>query len=165
MEGDPERITIAEIMRPVLFVPENKSGRDMLREFLGRRTHLAIALDEYGGTSGLVTLEDVIEEIVGEIEDEHDVEGPEEFRFEDDGSVHVSGRAPLDELAEVIGLELTSEQVETIGGYLSELSGRVPHKGDIFTLSGRRIIVEDADKKQVRWLRIEPPAGETISAD
>ncbi|MEG6549131.1 hemolysin family protein [Desulfocurvibacter africanus] len=150
-------LTIRDILRPAMFVPENKNARDMLREFLARRMHMAIALDEYGGTSGLVTLEDVIEQIVGDIEDEHDIQEPEEILFLDNGQLRVSGRMALEDLNEESGMRLSSDQVETIGGYLCELTGRVPRSGDSFVVQGRKITVAEADKKQVKWITISAP--------
>ena len=117
-----------------------------------------MALDEYGGTSGLVTLEDVLEEIVGEIEDEHDPSKPEEIQELRPGVHLVSGRFPLDDLNAALGLDLESDQVETIGGFLTELAGRVPRQGDSFTLEGRRLTVREADRRQIRWIVIEPAA-------
>lgn len=146
----------SEVMRQALFVPDNKNVRDMLKDFLTRRMHMAIALDEYGGTSGLITLEDVMEEIVGDIVDEHDVEEPEEIRYLEDGRVLVSGRFSLEELGETLGLGLHSEQVETLGGFLSGLAGHVPAAGEEFEVAGRRFTIQDADKKLVRWVVIDP---------
>lgn len=155
--GSKSETAIRDILRPTMFVPENKNARDMLREFLARRMHMAIALDEYGGTSGLVTLEDVIEQIVGDIEDEHDIQEPEEILFLDNGQMRVSGRTALEDLNEESGLRLSSEQVETIGGYLCEITGRVPRNGDSFIVQGRKITVTEADKKQVKWITISAP--------
>lgn len=147
--------TLREIMRTPLFIPETLNLKKMLREFRFQKKHIAIALDEYGGTSGLITLEDVLEEIVGEIEDEHDPSKPLEFEVMADGAFKVSGRHPLEELNEELNVHLESEQVETIGGYLSELAGRVPRTGDTFTLEGRRFKIQEADKRQIRWILIE----------
>lgn len=161
----PAQPTLREIMRTPLFIPETLNLKKMLREFRFQKKHIAIALDEYGGTSGLITLEDVLEEIVGEIEDEHDPSKPLEFEVMDDGAFKVSGRHPLEELNEELGIHLESEQVETIGGYLSELAGRVPRTGDAFTLEGKRFSIQEADKRQIRWILIESLAhalpGET----
>ena len=144
------------IMRAPLFIPETLNLKKMLLEFRSQRKHMAVALDEYGGTSGLVTLEDVLEEIVGEIEDEHDPSKPEEIRELRPGVHLVSGRFPLGDLSAALGLDLASEQVETIGGFLTELAGRVPRQGDTFTLEGRRLTVREADRRQIRWIVIEP---------
>ncbi len=146
------------IMRAPLFVPETLDLKKMLLEFRSQKKHLAVALDEYGGTSGLITLEDVLEEIVGEIEDEHDPSKPEEIQELGQGVFLVSGRYPLEDLDAALGLQLESEQVETIGGFLTELAGRVPRQGDAFTLEGRRFTIKEADRRQIRWIVIEPAA-------
>lgn len=148
---------LTEIMRRPFFIPETKKIMDLLQEFRVRKVHLAIALDEYGGTSGLVTFEDVLEEIVGEIEDEYDSPRPEEIQRLDGGKILVSGRTPLSELMEEVDLELESDQVETIGGYLCELAGRVPSTNETFNLEGHRFTIREADAKQVRWILITPP--------
>ena len=144
------------VMRRPLYIPETKNLKDMLSEFQKGRIHIAIAMDEYGGTSGLVTFEDVLEEIVGEIEDEHDPTRPAEFQELGDGKLKLHGRFPLEELAERFGIVLASEQVETLGGYLSELAGRVPRHGDSFEAAGYRFTITEASKRQVRWVLAEP---------
>jgi magnesium and cobalt transporter len=146
------------IMRAPLFIPETLNLKKMLLEFRSQKKHMAIALDEYGGTSGLITLEDVLEEIVGEIEDEHDPSKPDEIKEQRPGVYLVSGRFPLEDLNASLELELESEQVETIGGFLTELAGRVPRQGDTFTLEGRRFTIREADRRQIRWIVIEPAA-------
>lgn len=150
--------SLEPLTRKPLFIPESKNLKEMFSEFQRGRIHIAIALDEYGGTSGLVTFEDVLEEIVGEIEDEHDPTKPQDFRELDNGAIAVSGRFPLEELAERFSIALDSEQVETVGGFLSELAGRVPRQGDAFEHDGRRYTVTEASKRQVRWILIEPLA-------
>lgn len=152
-----ETFDVRQLMRRPFFIPETKNVKDLLTEFKSRKNHMAVALDEYGGTSGLVTLEDVLEEIVGEIEDEYDLPRPEDIQRQEDRTILVSGRASLEDLKEEIGLDLDSEQVETIGGYLSELAGRVPDQGEYFSIAGYRFRVKEADPKQVRWLVVEPP--------
>jgi len=144
------------LMRTPLFISETLNLKKMLLEFRGQKKHMAVALDEYGGTSGLVTLEDVLEEIVGEIEDEHDPSKPAEIRELRPDVYLVSGRYPLEDLRTTLGLALESEQVETLGGFLTELAGRVPRQGDSFTLEGRRLTVREANRRQIRWIVIEP---------
>ncbi len=151
--------SLEPITRTPLFIPESKNLKEMLSEFQRGRIHIAIALDEYGGTSGLVTFEDVLEEIVGEIEDEHDPTKPPEFKELDRGAIAVSGRFPLEELEERFGITLDSEQVETLGGFLSELAGRIPRQGDVFEHEGWRYTVTEAGKRQVRWILIQPLDG------
>lgn len=147
--------TLADLMRPPHFVPETTNLRTLLRDLQSTRIHMAIVLDEYGGTAGLVTLEDVLEQIVGEIGDEHDVLRPEEVQEMPDGTMLVSGRVPLDEFNELFDLELASDQVETIGGYFCELAGRIPAKGETFTMGGWRFLVEEADAKHIETVRAE----------
>ncbi|NJB66738.1 magnesium and cobalt transporter [Desulfobaculum xiamenense] len=148
--------TCRDIMREPLLIPETKNVTDMLQVFRASKIHLAIALDEYGGTSGLVTLEDVMEEIVGEIEDEYDLPRPDEIQVLSDDTIMINGRTPLEEIDDRLGLELTSEQVETLSGYLCELAGRVPMQGETFTVDGKIFEVKDADAKQIHWVLIKP---------
>ncbi|MDR2504218.1 MAG: hemolysin family protein [Deltaproteobacteria bacterium] len=154
---------VTEIMRQPFFVPETKNAMALLNEFKARKTHMAVILDEYGGTSGLVTIEDVLEEIVGEIEDEHDAPKEAEIVPLNDGSVKISGRAALDEINQALGINLESDEVDTIGGLLSHIAGRLPQAGENFTLEGRVFTVEKADKRRVYSVFAHPmpaPADE-----
>jgi magnesium and cobalt transporter len=154
LEPENRAEEVTSLMRKPFFVPETKSVKEVLQEFRAKQIHLAITLDEYGGTSGLVTLEDVLEEIVGEIQDEYDVERPEDIRMLDENDALVSGRTSLEDLAERMNLKLESDEVETLGGYLSELAGRVPEAGEQFSLAGHRFTIKDADAKQIRLVHI-----------
>lgn len=158
---DPTRheVPIDVLMRPPFFVPETKIASDLLQEFRTRKTHLAIALDEYGGTSGLATIENILEEIVGDIEDEHDTPREDDIRVIDSERYLLSGRALLEDLEE-LGIHFTSDEVDTIGGYLSQLAGHVPQQGETFVLAGRQFIIMEADAKQIRSIRVEPEAHE-----
>lgn len=147
------------LMRPPFFVSEYTPIRNVLSELKGKKTHLAIVLDEYGGTAGLVTLEDVLEEIVGDIRDEYDPETPDEITEQEDGALKVAGRASLEDIAERTGLPLDSEQVETIGGYLAALAGRIPRQGEYFDIGGSRLTVLEANVRNVNWVLIEPQGG------
>ncbi len=155
LEPDGGSRAAGTIMRDLFFVPETKPIRTLLQEFRARKQHMAIALDEYGGTSGLITIEDVLEEIVGDIEDEHDAPREEDIRPLGNETYELTGRALLEDL-EDIGVTLSSDEVYTIGGYLSMEAGRVPAAGEAFTLDGWRFTVLDADKKLIRKLRMEP---------
>ncbi len=156
LEADALDVNVSQVMRQTFFIPETKNVLDLLQEFKARKIHLAIALDEYGGTSGLVTFEDVLEEIVGEIEDEYDTPRPADIRELENHDILVSGRTPLIDLEEHLSIALDSEQVETVGGYLCELAGRVPAVGENFSLAGHRFTVKEADAKQIRWILIHP---------
>jgi len=154
--SDSANNNLEGVLRAPLFVPETKNVMEMLLEFQSSKNHLAVALDEYGGTSGMLTFEDVLEEIVGDIEDEYDAPRQEEIQTLDDGGLSISGRAELLELQEHLGVDLESEQVDTIGGYLSQLAGRVPRKGDSFDVLGYQFVIKEADQKKVQWIEVRP---------
>ncbi|MDD6181954.1 MAG: hemolysin family protein [Desulfovibrionaceae bacterium] len=155
LEPDQQNAPVASIMREPFFVPETKGIRELLQEFRSRKLHIAIALDEYGGTSGLITIEDVLEEIVGDIEDEHDAPRVEDIRTVGENHFELTGRAMLEDL-EDLGIVLESDEVDTIGGYLCMLSGHVPVQGETFTLDGWLFTVEEADAKTIRRIQVTP---------
>ena len=142
------------IMSEPFFVPETKIAGELLQEFRSRKNHLAIVVDEYGGTSGLATIEDLLEVIVGDIEDEHDAPKEEDIRPLEDGRYELSGRAYLEELEE-LGIHLESDEVDTIGGYLSIEAGHVPQEGEQFHIAGWLFSVTDADAKQIHTVLAE----------
>lgn len=146
---------LTKVMREPFFVPETKSIRTLLQEFRARKLHIAIAIDEYGGTSGLITIEDVLEEIVGDIEDEHDAPRVEDIRDLGDNVYELTGRAYLEDLQE-LGVNLDSDEVDTIGGYLSMEAGHVPSPGESFALAGWLFTIIDADMKLIKLIRMEP---------
>ncbi|MBQ7456817.1 MAG: HlyC/CorC family transporter [Desulfovibrio sp.] len=155
IDAKSEHLSLETIMREPFFVPDTKSTRTLLQEFRTRKQHIAIALDEYGGTSGLITIEDVIEEIVGDIEDEHDAPKEEDIRALGNDVYELTGRANLEDLTE-LGLSLESDEVDTIGGYLCMMAGHVPGKDEVFTLEGWRITILSSDQKLIHRLRLEP---------
>ena len=136
-------------MRPATFVPESKPVDDLLSEMQAQRTHMAIIVDEYGGTAGLVTIEDILEEIVGEITDEYDVERPPVEHL-DDGAVRVTARLPVEDLGEMFDVELPGDEVETVGGLLAQALGRVPIPGAQATVDGLRLIAEGTTGRRNR---------------
>jgi len=139
--GDLAGERVAAIMRPAAFVPDSKPVDDLLREMQARRNHVAIVIDEYGGTAGLVTIEDILEEIVGEIADEYDTERPP-VEWLGDGQARVTARLPVDELAELFDVPIEAEDVETVGGLLAQQLGRVPIAGSTATVAGLRLTAE-----------------------
>jgi CBS domain containing-hemolysin-like protein len=142
-QGNPEAddLPVAEIMRGATFVPESKPVDDLLSEMQAARTHLVIVVDEYGGTAGLVTIEDILEEIVGEITDEYDDERPPIQKL-DDGSVRVAARVPIEDLSELFDVDLPTDEVETVGGLLAQALGRVPIPGAEATVDGLLLTAE-----------------------
>jgi CBS domain containing-hemolysin-like protein len=133
--------TVDSIMRPPTFVPESKPIDALLREMQARQIHLGIVIDEYGGTAGLVTIEDILEEIVGEITDEYDKEQPPVERL-GEGRTRVTARLPVEELEELYGVRIVAEDVETVGGLLAQRLGRVPIAGSVATVAGLRLTAE-----------------------
>ena len=140
---------VDSVMRPAIFVPESKPVDELLREMQAQQTHVAIVVDEYGGTAGLVTIEDVLEEIVGKITDEYDVEAPLVDELPD-GSLRVSARLHLDELSERLDVELEDDDVDTVGGLLAKHLGRVPIPGAQVRLHGIELIAESAQGRRNR---------------
>jgi CBS domain containing-hemolysin-like protein len=151
IQGAPEarQTPVAELMRPATFVPESKPVDDLLSEMQAARNHLVIVVDEYGGTGGLVTIEDILEEIVGEITDEYDVERPPVER-QADGAVRVTARLPVEDLGELFDTELPTDEVETVGGLLAQSLGRVPIPGAEAEVAGLRLIAEGTTGRRNR---------------
>ncbi len=158
LQGNPSG-SLESIMRDPFVVSENIQIKSLLKEFQSGRIHMAILLDEYGGTSGMITMEDILEEIVGEISDEHDADRPSDFKELENGSFLISSRIPLSEVAEKFNIPLDSEHVDSIGGYISELTGRIPHIGEFINVSGYKFTVHDSDAKQITSILVEPPKG------
>ncbi len=140
-EGSARSTQVLTLMREAVFVPESKPVDDLLSEMQAARTHLAIVIDEYGGTAGLVTIEDILEEIVGEITDEYDVERPPIERVGDD-QVRVTARLPIEDLGEIFDVDLPADEVETVGGLLAQALGRVPIPGSSAAVGGLTLVAE-----------------------
>ncbi|HEY2693164.1 MAG TPA: hemolysin family protein [Streptosporangiaceae bacterium] len=154
---------VDSIMRPATFVPESKPIDALLREMQARQIHLAIVIDEYGGTAGLVTIEDILEEIVGEIADEYDKEQPP-VEWLGHGRARVTARLGVEELEELFGVRIEAEDVETVGGLLAQRLGRVPIAGSVATVAGLRLTAESLAGRRnrigtVTVERIEDTAG------
>ncbi|HEX7088314.1 MAG TPA: hemolysin family protein [Vicinamibacterales bacterium] len=152
-DGNPSEQVVPRLLRPAFFVPETKRVSELLKEFQRQQQQIAVVVDEYGGTAGLVTLEDLIEEIVGEIRDEYDVE-TESVQEEGNGSFVFSGRAGIDELEERLGVEIKSDGFDTVGGYLVTTLGRVPAAGESFEVDGLHIEVLDVERRRVGHIRV-----------
>jgi CBS domain containing-hemolysin-like protein len=151
------RTPIRELLRKPVFVPETKPVHDLLQMFQKMRTHIAVVLDEYGGVAGLVTVEDVLEEIVGEIVDEYDEEVVEEIHMIDDNICEALGKTRIDEINERLGIELPEDgDYTTIGGFVFSELGRVPVSGESLTWQEQvQIRVLEASKRRVERVRIE----------
>lgn len=149
-----EEFAIRDIMRDAYFVPESKKIGDLLSEFRTRRIHIAICVDEYGGTAGLVTMEDVLEELVGDIQDEFDAEEAL-VRIIDEDTVLCSARMRLDEVNETFGIDLPEGDADSLGGFLYESIGRVPRVGEVFAARGLEFRVESVVRQRIDKVRIK----------
>ena len=156
----PRPRSIEGLLRTPLFVPESMGVLDLLARMRTGRMHLAIVVDEFGGTEGLVTIEDVVEEIVGEIEDEHDEQAVGMLKMLDDGLWEADARLELDELAKVVDARLIAEddEVDTLGGLVFLLAGHIPAKGEsVLHSSGWRLEAIDSDPRRILRLRLHAP--------
>jgi CBS domain containing-hemolysin-like protein len=153
VNGPDDTRPIAPLLRPAVYVPETKRVPELLKQFQRQQTQCAIVVDEYGGTAGLVTIEDLLEEIVGEIRDEYDVE-PEPIVEEGGGRYVVTGKANIDEVAQRLGVEIEREGFETVGGYLLARIGRVPAVGERLEIDGLNVQVLEAERRRITRVRI-----------
>jgi len=169
LQRAPE-LNLRALLRPAVFVPESKGLNDLLRQFRDNRNHLAIVIDEFGRMAGLITIEDVLEQIVGEIEDEFDIQDDEGDIFGlPDRTFRVSGDTAVERVAEAFGVDLLAAQAgedapsfDTIGGLIAHEMGHVPRRGESFTLAGLRFVVLHTRAGAVRWFKVsrtEPPSA------
>jgi len=157
--------TAKDIMRPAYFVPESKGASELLEELQRRKVHMAIVIDEYGGTAGIVTIEDLLEEIVGEIQDEYDPDEEAKYQQIGPNEYRVDGGMNLDEFNELLGVELSTEESDTLGGYILSMLGKVPQVGEMVEQDNLRLIVESVAGRRIEWVRAirlasppEPPS-------
>lgn len=155
-----DTIPLEQVLRQPFLVPESKQVSVLLREFRETRVHIAIVIDEYGGTAGLITIEDLIEEIVGDIQDEYDLE--EEWLIEDpDGTVVVNGRLNIEEFEEYFDVEVEREKFDTISGYVIEQFGQVPAMGEKVRVGQFDMLIEKGDQRSIQQIRIFPLRADT----
>jgi len=155
-----DAVPVRQISRPVKFLPTSKTVLSSLSEMRRERAHLAIVVDEYGGTAGIVTLEDLVEELIGDIRDEYDLEQDHATRLPA-GEVEVDGLLNLDEFAEQTGVELPEGPYETAAGYVLAALGDLPSEGDSVQVAGRTITVIEMDGRRIARLRVNPQVQST----
>jgi magnesium and cobalt transporter len=160
LQRAPE-LNLRALLRPAVFVPESKGLNDLLREFRGNRNHLAIVIDEFGRTAGLITIEDVLEQIVGEIEDEFDIANDEGDIFGlSDQTYRVSGDTPVERVAEAFGVTLlpsdAQQDFETVGGLIAHEMGHVPKRGETHQIAGLNFLVLHTKAGAVKWFKVSP---------
>ncbi|MCP3906998.1 MAG: CBS domain-containing protein [Oceanicoccus sp.] len=154
LENEAGTIDITSMLRPATVVPESKRLNVLLREFRENRNHMAIVIDEYGGVAGLVTIEDVLEEIVGEIEDEHDVEPDSYIKKLAENDYIVKALTPIDDFNQTFEAEFSDEEFDTIGGIILKQFGHLPRRNEVATVDGYEFKVINADSRQVHLLRM-----------
>lgn len=159
-------LTLAEIMRPAVFVPEAKRLNVLLREFRASRNHIALVVDEYGGVAGLVTIEDVLEQIVGDIEDEYDEDEDEDniLRWTDN-VWRVKAQTELEDFIATVGVDCAGDDYETVGGMVLHAFGRMPKRGEEVDVAGLRVRVLRADSRRLHTLRVERLSLPTVPAE
>jgi len=154
-------IELRSLIRPPFFVPETKNLEELLHDFKKRRVHIAVVIDEYGGTAGLVTIEDLLEQIVGDIQDEYDLE-TQKFTEEPDGAMVADARLPIEELEEHFQITVEREKFETLGGLIFHLTGRIPPVGEVIETESLVMTVLEGDKRRIAKVRIvrREPGGQ-----
>ncbi len=159
-----QELRVREILRPAVFIPESKRLNDLLRQFRANRNHIAIVVDEYGGVAGMVTIEDVLEQIVGEIDDEFDFDEAEDNIFTDrDGAHRVRAVTEIGDFNRHFGCDLPATEADTVGGLVINHFGRVPKRGEAASIGGLRFQVLRADSRQVHLLRVERAPLDAVS--
>jgi magnesium and cobalt transporter len=152
-----QRFNIRDLLRPVVFVPESKRLNQLLQEFRVNHNHMAIVVDEYGGVSGLITIEDVLEQIVGDIEDEYDIDEESFIKQLSKSQYTVKALTPIEEFNQYFGTNIVEKGFDTVGGVVMHAFGHLPKRGEIVSVNGFRFKVLLSDKRQIRLLRVFLP--------
>lgn len=160
LEAQHDNFDVRQLLRQSVVVPESKRLNVLLREFRENRNHMAIVIDEYGGVAGLVTIEDVLEEIVGEIEDETDEAEDQFIRRISDDDFFVKALTPIEDFNAFFDVELSEEEFDTIGGLVMQAFGHMPSRNEITDIEGFEFKVINADQRKIHSLRLRPPAKE-----
>ncbi len=156
-QEDRGQFDIRECLRPAVFIPESKRLNVLLKEFRVSHNHMAIVVDEYGGVAGLLTIEDVLEQIVGDIGDEYDVDEGEDIRREGERTFTVPALTRIDEFNETFGTRFSDEEFDTIGGLVLHELGRMPRRGEVVQIGGLELKVQRADRRRIETLRVTTP--------
>ncbi|MCH4565220.1 CBS domain-containing protein [Halomonas sp. EGI 63088] len=147
---------LEEVVRPAMFVPESKRLNSLLKEFRDTHNHMAVVVDEYGGTAGIVTIEDILEQIVGDIEDEHDIDEEEDIRELGEGHYAIRALTPIEDFNERFQTRFSDEEFDTLGGLVMQRFGHLPGRGEHTEIGGWRFTVLNADNRRIRLLEAQP---------
>jgi magnesium and cobalt transporter len=153
-ERKSEQFNLRDVLRPAVFIPESKRLNVLLKEFRSSRNHMAIVVDEYGGISGMVTIEDVLEQIVGEIEDEHDVEEEDTIRRHSQMHYTIKALTPIEDFNEYFGTQLEDDEFDTIGGLVVHQIGHLPKRGERIVIGNLLFKILRADNRRVHMLQL-----------
>ncbi|MCY1506759.1 Magnesium and cobalt efflux protein CorC [compost metagenome] len=156
LQGDNDGFNVKDLLRPATFVPESKRLNVLLREFRANHNHMAVVIDEYGGVAGLVTIEDVLEQIVGDIEDEHDVEEDSYIKPLPSGDFLIKALTPIDNFNEAFESDFSDEEFDTVGGLVMNAFGHLPKRNEITEVGAFRFRVLSADSRRIHLLRLTP---------
>lgn len=157
LEKDHSKFSMKDCIRPATVIPESKRLNVLLQEFRATRNHMALVVDEYGQISGAVTIEDVLEQIVGEIEDEHDVDDDSGVKQLEPNSFHVKANLPIEDFNEHFSTQMSDEEFDTIGGIVLQAFGHLPERGEAVEIDGLQFEVLNADSRRLRLLRVDTP--------
>ncbi|EPC00949.1 magnesium transporter [Litchfieldella anticariensis FP35 = DSM 16096] len=150
-----ESFELRSVLRPAMFVPESKRLNSLLKEFRDTHNHMAVVVDEYGGTAGIVTIEDILEQIVGDIEDEHDIDEEEDIRELGNGSYAIRALTPIEDFNDRFATEFSDDEFDTVGGLVMQRFGHLPRRGEYADLGTWRFTVLNADNRRIRLLQAE----------
>lgn len=153
LKKDSDKRSLKDILRPSYFIPETKRVEELLKEFKTRKSHMAVVIDEYGGTAGLITIEDILEEIVGEIQDEYDI--PEKTVEEiGTNTISVHAKTDIEQIEQHFGIEIPEGRYQSVGGFIINLIGRVPITGETISFGPLRMEIESANERRIKRVRI-----------
>ncbi|WP_110664718.1 HlyC/CorC family transporter [Salinicola halophilus] len=155
-----DTFSLNDVLRPAMFVPESKRLNSLLKEFRDTHNHMAVVVDEYGGTAGIVTIEDILEQIVGDIEDEHDTDEEEDIRNLGDGTYAVRALTPIEDFNEAFDTQFSDEEFDTVGGLIMQRFGHLPRRNEHADLGKWRFTVLSADNRRIRLLQAKPVPAE-----
>jgi len=155
-QGNGPSFQLDDVLRPVMFVPESKRLNSLLKEFQDTHNHMAVVVDEYGGTAGIVTIEDILEEIVGEIEDEHDIDEEIDIRELGDERYAIRALTTIEDFNDRFGTRFSDDEFDTLGGLVMQRFGHLPGRGEHTEIGGWRFTVLNADNRRIRLLEAEP---------
>lgn len=153
-QAQRDAFKLDDIVRPAMFIPESKRLNSLLKEFRDTHNHMAIVVDEYGGTAGIITIEDILEQIVGDIEDEHDTDEEDDIRALEDGHFAVRALTPIEDFNERFNTEFSDDEFDTVGGLVMQQFGHLPRRGEQTSLGGWHFVVMNADNRRIRLLDV-----------